>query len=182
MVLAPGETPNPGGPDSDGKVGAPVPQTASLEFDLHVLSVDQFWNQVDNSTEHISLASDDNSLSPTNPVNNGQPLVNGEIVFPIFLTSPGFVTLGVAGMDNTDLLGQSVTIPVEQGAAYQITVPPTANVGPPSTFSMTIALVDSNGVPLPAANNYVTLKALKSNLEPASSTLFVTGAQLQTDR
>ncbi len=178
MVLAPGETPNPGGPESDGKIGAPIPQTASLEFDLRVRAVDQFWNLVDNSSEHISLASDDNSLSPTNPVNNGQPLVNGEITFPVFLTSPGFVTLGAAAMDNTDLLGQSVTVQVEQGAAYLITVPPSASVGPPSTFSMTIALVDSNGAPLPAANNFVTLKALKSNLEPATSSLFVTGAQL----
>ena len=179
MIVAPGEVPNPGGPESDGKTGSPVPQTASLEFDLRVLSVDQFWNQVDNSTEHISLASDDNSLSATNPVNNGQTLVNGEIVFPVFLTSPGFVTLSAAAMDNVDLLGQSVTVPVEQGATYQITVPATANVGPPSTFQMSISLVDTNGVPLPAANNFVTLKALKSNLEPATSTLFVTGAQLQ---
>jgi hypothetical protein len=179
MVIAPGETPEPGGPEADGKTGVPAPQVASLEFDLRVQSVDQFWNQVDNSTENISLASDDNSITPTNPINNGQSMVNGEITFPLFLTSTGYVTLGATALDNTDVTGQSVTIPVEQGAQYQITVPPMATVGPPSTFTMTIAITDSLGNPLPDANNWVDIKAFRSNLEPASSTIFIDQAQLQ---
>ncbi len=178
MILLPGETPLPGGPEADGKVGAPLTQTASLEFDVHVRSVDQFWNLVDNSSEHIHLASDDGSITPTNPLNNDQSLVNGEIILPLFLTSTGFVTLAASALDHTDIVGQAVTVEVEQGAMYQITTPPTAFVGPPSTFSMTIALVDSNGAPLPAANNWVTISALLSNLEPASSAPFVTQAQL----
>jgi hypothetical protein len=179
MLVAPGETPQPGGPESDGKTGTPLPRTASLEFNLVARSVDQYWNQVDNSTEHIHLASDDNSLTPTNPVNNDQSLVNGALTFPVFLISTGYITLNVTALDNTDLQGQSVTIPVEQGAQYQILVPATAFVGPPSTFSMTISLVDSLGNPLADANNWVDIKALKSNLEPASSTIFVNQAQLQ---
>lgn len=179
MAIAPGETPQPGGPESDGKIGTPSPRTASLEFNLLVRSVDQFWNQVDNSAEHVSLASDDNSLTPTNPINNGQSMVNGQITFPLFLTSTGYVTLGATALDNTDIIGQSVTIPVEQGAQYQITVPAAATVGPPSTFPITIAITDSLGVPLVDANNWVDIKAFKSNLEPASSTIFVDKAQLQ---
>ncbi|RKZ06660.1 hypothetical protein DRQ32_10895, partial [bacterium] len=179
MVIAPGETPDPGGPEADGKIGTPSTRTASLEFNLRVQSVDQFWNQVDNSTENISLASDDNSLTPTNPINNGQSMVNGEIIFPLFLTSTGYVTLGATALNNTDIIGQSVTIPVEQGAQYLITVPLTATVGPPSTFSMSIAIVDSVGNPLQDANNWVEIKAFRSNLEPASSSIFIDQAQLQ---
>ena len=68
------------------------------------------------------------TLTPTNPINNGQSMVNGEISFPLFLTSTGYVTLGATALNNTDIVGQSVTIPVEQGAQYVITVPPTATV------------------------------------------------------
>ncbi len=178
MVLLPGETPQPGGPESDGKIGTPAPQTASLEFDVHILGTDQFWNLVTNAAEHVHLASDDGSLTPTNPLNNDQPLVSGEIVMPIYLTSPGFVTLAGSALDHTDITGQQVTLQVEQGAMYQIDTPATAYVGPPSNFSVTISLVDEFGVPMPAANNWVTIEALRSNLEPASSTLQVTSAQL----
>jgi hypothetical protein len=178
MMLLPGETPQPGGPEPDGKTGTPAPQTASLVFDVRVHSVDPFWNQVANSSEHIHIDSDDGSISPTNPVNNDGQLVNGEIIFPLYLTTTGFVTLDASALDNTDITGQLVVVEVRQGAVYQITTPPSANVGPPSTFSMTIALVDSTGVPLPQANNWVTISALRSNLEPASGTLLVTQAQL----
>ena len=178
MIVLPGETPDPGGPEADGKIGTPVPQTASLEFDVRARAVDQFWNLVDNSDEHVHLASDDDSITPTNPLNNDQSLVGGEIVFPLFLTSTGFVTLAVSALDHTDILGQAVTVEVQQGAMYEIVTPPTAYVGPPSTFSMTISLVDSAGVPLPSANNWVTISALLSNLEPASSAPQVIQAQL----
>jgi hypothetical protein len=180
MLLLPGETPEPGGPQADGKTGSPSSQTASLQFDVRIRSTDQFWNLVDNSTEHVRLASDDDSITPTNPLNNDQPLVNGEIVMPLFLTSTGFITLAASALDHTDIQGQLATVEVEQGAQYQISTPATAYVGPPSTFTMSVALVDSNGVPLPEANNWVTIDVLRSNLEPASSTLQVTQAQLST--
>jgi len=178
MLLLPGETPQPGGPEADGKTGSPAPQTASLEFDARIRATDQFWNLVDTADERVHLASDDGSLSPTNPLNNDQPLVNGEIVMPLYLTTPGYVTLTASALDHTDIQGQAATLQVEQGAVYHIDTPPTAFVGPPSTFTITISLVDENGDPLPAANNWVTIDALKSNLEPASSVLQVTSAQL----
>jgi len=178
MLVLPGETPQPGGPEADGKTGTPTPQTASLEFDVRVRGVDQFWNLVDTATERVHLASDDGSITPTNPLNNDQPLVGGEIVMPLYLTSPGYVTLAASALDHTDITGQSATLEVQQGATYQIDVPAAAAVGPPSTFSMTISLVDENGDPLPTANNWVSIEALKANLEPASSTLQITSAQL----
>ncbi|MDY0109759.1 MAG: hypothetical protein RBT60_07460 [Candidatus Krumholzibacteria bacterium] len=178
MLLLPGETPQPGGPEPDGKIGTPTPQTASLEFDARIRGTDQFWNLVTSATERVHLASDDGSLTPTNPLNNDQPLVDGEIIMPVFLINPGYVTLTASALDHTDITGQSVILAVEQGATYRIETPATAAVGPPSTFAMTISLVDENGDPLPAANNWVTISALKANLEPASSTPLVTTAQL----
>lgn len=178
MLVLPGETADPGGPESDGKTGTPTIQTASLEFDARVRAVDQFWNQVDNSSEHVWLASDDGSVTDVNPLNNGQSLVAGELIMPVFLTSPGYVTMSASAMDNLDITGQQATVQVQQGAAYQIVVPATAQVGPPETFAMTVSLVDEFGVPMPAANNGFTIQALRSNLEPASSALQVTNGQL----
>ena len=178
QLVLPGETPQPGGPEADGKVGNPAAQTASLEFDVTVRATDQFWNLVETAEEHVHLESDDDSFTPTNPLNNDQPLVNGELLMPLYLTTPGYVTLAASALDHTDIAGQAATVEVQQGAQYQIEAPATALVGPPSNFAMTISLVDENGDPLPAANNWVTIEALKSNLEPASSTLQITSAQL----
>ena len=178
MVLLPGEVDQPGGPEPDGKTGSPIAQTASLEFDVRVRAVDQFWNQVNNSSEHVWVASSDASITPTNPLNNGQQLVAGELTMPLFLTSTGFITLAGSALDNTDITGQQVTVQVQQGATYRITTPPTAFVGPPQTFSFDVSLVDENGVPMPTANNWFNVRALRSNLEPASSTLLITSGQL----
>jgi len=178
MVLLPGEASQPGGPEPDGKIGSPVPQTSSLEFDVRIRAVDQFWNQVNNSSEHVWIASNDNSITPTNPLNNGQQLVAGEINMPLFLTSTGFVTLAGSALDNTDVTGQQVTVEVQRGATYRITTPATALVGPPQTFSFDVSLVDENGDPMPTANNWFNVSALRSNLEPASSTLLITSGQL----
>jgi len=178
MLLLPGEAAQPGGPEADGKIGTPLPQTASLEFGARVRAVDQFWNQVDDSSEHIWLASDDNSITPTNPLNNGQSLVSGEITLPVFLTTAGFVTLATSALDHTDLTGQQATVQIQQGANYRIVTPDSAYVGPPQTFSVTVSLDDEFGVPMPAANNWFDIKALRSNLEPATHNLLITSAQL----
>ncbi len=178
LLILPGEAAEPGGPEADGKIGSPIPQTASLEFDARIRAVDQFWNQVNNSSEHVWLASDDGSITPTNPLNNGQALVSGELSMPVFLTSTGFVTLTATAMDNLDITGQLNTVQVQQGASYQIVVPDSTYVGPPQTFEVVVSLVDELGQPMPAANNWFNIQALRSNLEPASSTLQITSGQL----
>jgi hypothetical protein len=178
MLLLPGEVAEPGGPEPDGKIGSPIPQTASLEFGAVIRAVDQFWNQINNSNEHVWLASDDDSITPTNPLNNGQVLVSGQLTMPVFLTSNGFVTLTATALDNLDITGQANTVQVQQGANYRIVVPETAYVGPPQVFEVTIGLMDEFGLPMPAANNWFNIQALRSNLEPASSTLQITSGQL----
>jgi len=178
QVIAPGESPNPGGPETDGKIGAPDAQTASLQFDVGVRSVDQFWNLVINNDEHIQILSDDGSLDDTNPPNQGQPLLDGSITFPIFLTSTGSVRIEATPMDNLDIDGHFVDVTILPGAHYVIEVPDSAFVGPPRSFPMTISLVDSLGQVEQGANNEVFIEAFKSNLAPPSGTLGFTSIQL----
>ena len=83
-------------------------------------------------------------------------------------------------LDNLDLLPQTVMINLRQGSQYVIDVPDSAFVGPPQTFPMTISLVDSLGQPEPAANNSFNITAFKSNLDPASSVLWVSQATLSS--
>ena len=180
QIVAPGETPNPGGYESDGKLGTPDLQTTSLQFDVQVRSVDAFWNLVPNNDEHVAVSSSDGALDDQNPPNQGQNLAGGLIDFPIFLTASGAVTVEANPLDNLDILPQAVTISLLQGSQYVIVVPDSAYVGPPQTFAMSVSLVDSLGQPEPAANNTVTLTAFKSNLDPASSVLWVGQATLSS--
>lgn len=178
QIVAPGETPNPGGFESDGKLGTPDLQTTSLQFPVVVRSVDEYWNLVPDNDEHIRLASSDGALDDINPPNQGQNLAGGSISFPIFLIASGAVQVEANPQDNLDILPQTVTISLQQGSQYLISVPDSAWVGPPQTFPMTVSLVDSLGNPEGAANNTVQLTAFRSNLDPASGVLWVGQATL----
>ena len=173
QIVAPGETPNPGGYEADGKLGTPELQTTSLQFDVLVRGVDEFWNPVPNNDEHIRLVSDDGALNEQNPSNQGQNLSGGEITFPIFLIQSGTVLVEANPLDNLDILPQTVAINLEQGSQYVIDAPDSAYVGPPQTFPMTVSLVDAGGDPETAATGTVQLTAFRSNLDPASSVLWV---------
>ena len=173
QIVAPGETPNPGGFESDGKIGTPALQTTSLQFPVVVRSVDEYWNLVPDNDEHVRLTSSDGALDAINPPNQGQNLAGGSISFPIFLIASGSVSVEANPLDNLDLLPQAVTINLQQGSQYLIQVPDSAHVGPPQTFAMTVSLVDSLGNPEGAANHTVQLTAFKSNLDPASGVLWV---------
>jgi len=178
MAVAPGETPDPGGPESDGKIGLPAAQTATLQFPLVVQGVDSFWNRVDVSSDRIRLLSDDGSIVEGNPLNNGQTLSHGEIVFPVGLNEVGYTELTVLNETDPTILGQDLTIQVQQGAQYRITQPDTAVAGPPSTFVTTIELVDEFGVVMTNANHDVTIRALTPTLQDADGSVLVTSTAL----
>ncbi|MBK7701971.1 MAG: hypothetical protein IPI34_03285 [bacterium] len=178
LAVAPGETPNPGGPEVDGKTGTPAVQTATLQFPLTVDAVDRFWNRVDNSVHNIHLGSDEGSVVPGNPLNNGQALAAGEIVFPVALSSLGYATLTAYDLTDAEILGHDVVVQVAAGAQYRITTPDTAFVGPPSSFAMSVELVDEAGTVMTNAYNQVTLRALTPTLQPAPGVLLATQAQL----
>lgn len=178
VMIAPGETHQPGGPEVDGKTGTPDSQIATLQFPLTVRAVDDYWNLVDNNSHHVHLDSDEGSLGPGNPLNNGMTLAGGEIVFPVALSNLGYATLTVNDTTDPSVLGAEVIVLVEEGAQYRITAPDTAYVGPPSTFPMTIELVDEFGVVMTNAFNDITLRALTPTLADAPGNLLVTDARL----
>lgn len=180
MAVAPGETVEPGGPEVDGKIGQPSAQIATLQFPLTVYGVDRFWNRVDVSSDRVRLLSDDGSIVSGNPINNGQTLSHGEIIFPVALNGPGLVTM--TALDETDptKLGQEVIVEVQQGAQYRITLPDSAVAGPPATFPVTVELVDELGNVMLNAFNPITVRALTPTLQPAGGDLLVTSAQLDS--
>ncbi len=178
MAIAPGETPDPGGPESDGKIGTPDAQTATLQFPLVVQGVDQYWNRVDVSSDNVRLVSDDGSIVEGNPLNNGQTLSHGEIVFPVYLNEIGYTELTVLDETNPTILGQNLTIQVQPGAQYRITLPDTAVAGPPATFEMTVELVDEFGTVMTNANHDVDIRALTPTLQPAEGSTLVETATL----
>ncbi|MBU1674270.1 hypothetical protein KKA85_00640, partial [bacterium] len=178
VVIAPGETHQPGGPEVDGKTGTPDPQIAMLQFPLTVRAVDDYWNLVDNNSHNVFLNSDEGSLGPGNPLNNGMTMAGGEIIFPVSLSTLGYATLMVNDTTDPTVLGADVVVLVEEGAQYRITAPDTAYVGPPSTFPMTIELVDEFGVVMGNAFNDITLRALTPTLQEAPGVLLVGGSRL----
>jgi len=180
MAVAPGETPDPGGPEVDGKTGQPTAQTATLQFALPVYGVDRFWNVVDVSTDRVRLLSDDGSITAGNPINNGQTLSHGGIIFPVALNGPGLVTMSVLDETDPTKLGQEVIVEVDQGAQYRITLPDSAVAGPPATFPVTVELVDELGAVMTNAFNAITVRALTPTLQPAGGNLLLTSAQLDS--
>lgn len=178
LMIAPGETHQPGGPEPDGKTGAPAVQIPTLQFPLTVRSVDQYFNLVDNNSHHILMDSDEGSVGPGNPLNNGMTLAGGEIVFPIALNSLGYATLTVNDTTDPSVLGDEVIVLVEEGAHYNISAPDTAYVGPPSSFPLTIELVDEFDVVMTNAFNDIQIRAMKPTLEPAPGVLLITDETL----
>jgi len=178
VIIAPGETHQPGGPEVDGKTGTPDPQIATLQFPLTVRAVDSYWNLVDNNSHHVHLDSDEGSLGPGNPMNNGMTLAGGEIIFPVSLSTLGYATLSVNDTTDPSVLGADVIVLVEEGAQYRITAPDTSYVGPPSTFPLTVELVDEFGAVMGNAFNDITLRALTPTLQDAPGVLLETDATL----
>lgn len=174
MAIAPGETHQPGGPEVDGKTGTPDPQIATLQFPVVVRAVDAYWNLVDNNSHHVLLASDEGSLGPGNPLNNGMTLAGGEIIFPIALDNLGYASLTVNDTTDPSVLGDEVIVLVEEGARYLITAPDHAFVGPPSTFPLTIELVDEYDVVMTNAFNNIQIRAMTPTLQPAPGVLLFT--------
>lgn len=178
QIVAPGETPLPGGFEIDGKTGLPDPRIAALQFPISVYSVDRFWNRVSRDGGGIRVVSDDGSLSDSNPLNNGNPLVDGEIIFPISLGSIGYVTVTATDDDDPGIVGQSVVFSVEEGAQYLVAGPAAANVGPPGTFAMSVQLVDGGGQVITTAQTDLMIRALGTDLQPVDGALLITEGRL----
>lgn len=188
QIIAPGEVADPGSSSVTGKTAAPPNnQNANQPFTVKVIGVDIYWNRAtDLNGKQIRLTSSDSSLDTiapyTNPTNQNSPFVEGEMDFEIYLASVGVVTLNAS--DFTDMTKTAGTVDINVLAGYEyeivITSPPPIIAGPPSTFAMTVKLVDGGGIPVPGANNGITLSAYLADYTPAGGILGVTTAALNS--
>ncbi|MBT7311298.1 hypothetical protein HN843_06005, partial [bacterium] len=178
VLVTPGETHEPGGYEPDGKIGTPAEQVASLQFSITAQATDKYWNSIPIDGGIINLVASDGTLDATNPINNNQPLVAGQIVFPIASPNLGVVDVEVSNSEDSAIEIQSVPIEVTLGAGYRITVSDTVLAGPPELFEMTVEMVDEFGAVLTNAQNIFYMTALTSGLNPSDGNLQITEAQL----
>ena len=184
QIIAPGETADPG--STTGKTSAlPSNQTANQSFTIKVMAVDQYWNRVTGlNGKQVRLTAGDGSLDTiapyTNPPNQNSPFVAGEMDFEIYLTGVGVVTLNASDFTDMTKTPGTVNINILAGYEYEIVItsPPPFIAGPPSTFAMTVNLIDGGGLPVPGANNGITLSAYLADYTPAGGILSVTTAAL----
>ena len=178
MLVTPGETPEPGGFEGDGKSGMPDPQIAALNFPVQVLATDRFWNPISTVTDRVHLDSDEGSLGPGNPLENDQSLTAGQMMMSQALMNVGPAQLTVSNLDDPGIASQSVPLQIITGGGYRVTVPATALVGPPESFPVTIERVNDLGNVEPEAFNDVQIRALLSSYSPAPGNLLVADATL----
>lgn len=162
VLLAPGETLIPGSTSAPGKNSVSISTVqANTAMAFNIYACDAYYNiDTSYSGNTVSLISDDGAiaLSPI-AVNSGSTTVNN-----VFLRGhlPNPSTVRVTADDTSDS-GSGKTsysdVPVSPGAAYTITVPPTALAG--QTFPMTVELLDPDtGSPLVGANHSISLEGI----------------------
>jgi hypothetical protein len=184
QIIAPGETPDPGGWEVDGKTGNPINQQTGMVFNVQVLAVDNYWNQVTSvNGGQVHLSSGDFSLvSP----DQDSPYVGGSCNMQVYLGNAGLVQVTANDLGYMGKIPQTVGIVLEQGYIYEVVVPANAvagqvGIGPyfPAP-GMIVRLVDPAvpGVPIPGQNHAVTLTSFLANHDPASGILGVTTINL----
>ncbi|MBN2171972.1 MAG: hypothetical protein JW819_11705, partial [Candidatus Krumholzibacteriota bacterium] len=163
-----------------GKEGAPDRQRSRIRFPVTVRAVDQYWNLADTTNVGaIHFSATDNSINEGNPAAMDLPFVNGRRSFDIWLDAEGMVDLSVFDADDSGRPGQTVSIPVDPGYEYQVTVPDTTpQTGFPG-FQMIVEMIDPvTGEPAPGANHSFTVTALNPDLSVADGNLAVTEGTL----
>ena len=177
QIIAPGEVPDPGGWEVDGKTGTPVNQKTGEGFPVQVLAADNFWNQVSSiNGGQVHLISNDGSLvSPE----QDSPYISGSCNLQVYLGNPGLVEITASDLGYLGKIPQTVKIVLEQGYIYEVITPANAVAGPPG-FTMTVRLVDpaAPGVPIPGENPTITIVPFLANHKPASGSLGITTAAL----
>lgn len=182
LLVAPGETHVPGVASGTGKTGNPFTRQLGVSFLVQVRGVDQYWNISNEfSGGQMNLTSNDipTSLNANNPANQNAPLVNGESASNITLFTAGTVDVTLRDASNPAIGIQTVQLNVGGNVYDFVTIPAQEFAGPPTQFTMSIALEDSiTGNIVTGGNHTVDLVALNPNGTPAAGVLGVTSAQL----
>ena len=181
QIIAPGETTDPGGWEVDGKTGNPINQQTGRVFNVQVLAVDNYWNQVTSiNGGQVHLSSNDGSLvSPEQDF----PYVGGSCNMQVYLGNAGLVQVTANDLGYLGKTPQTVGIVLERGYIYEVVVPANAvagQVGIGPYFSVTVRLVDPAfpGIPIAGENHAIILTPFLANHDPAAGILGVTNINL----
>ena len=185
QIVAPGETAIPGAATLMGKTGEPETQYVGIPFPIEVRAVDQYFNPITtlNAGSIDLAASVAGWLALADPADAGVPFINGRRSFSVSLLGAGLVTVHAEDSEQPGAATGVADIPVKN-AVYSVLLPDPAEVitGPPSTFAMTVELVDPEDGALVATGGDFSLTALKPDWSPALGTLGVPGGTLATGR
>ena len=181
QIIVPGEAPDPGGWEVDGKTGDPINQRTGVGFPVQVLAVDDYWNQVVSiNGGQVHLSSSDGSLvSPEQDF----AYVGGICNMQVFLGNSGLIGVTANDLGYLGKTSQTVNIVLDKGYIYEVVTPAgavsgQAGVGP--YFNTTVRLVDPDfpGVPIAGESPTVTLIPFLANHDPAGGNLGITTATL----
>ncbi len=144
LNVVPGESYLPG--SLTGRSGSPVNQQASVQFNMHVYTTDQYWNQVLQTNTTISFTSSD----PAGVLPNNSILTGGHLTVPITLNTPGTHTISTSDIYNSSIQdGISSPINVISFGLDHFVFDPISSPKTAGTpFSVTIRAVDSGGNPV----------------------------------
>jgi hypothetical protein len=180
QIVAPGETPQPGSNSATGKTGQPLTQQAEAPFTVRVRAVDQYYNLVETIDDgELHLTSSGSAIDLVDPALDGSPFINGLRDFAVVLGDPGVIPVFATDTTRPALNTGRVDIPVNE-AEYRIILPdpPVVTAGPPSTFPVTVRLVNPENEERINAGNGFTMQALLPDRSAASNILGITGGTL----
>ena len=97
LNVVPGETYLPG--SVTGRSGSPVSQQASVQFNMHVYTTDQYWNQVTQTNTTIGFTCSD----PAAVLPNNSSLTGGHLIVGLTLNTPGTHTISTTDVNNSSI-------------------------------------------------------------------------------
>jgi hypothetical protein len=144
LNVVPGETYLPG--SLTGRSGSPVSQQASVQFNMHVYTTDEYWNQVLQTNTTVSFTSSD----PAAQLPNNSSLSGGHLLVPITLNTPGTHTISTSDVYNSSIQ-DGISSPIDVisfGLDHFVFDPISSPKTAGTPFSVTIRAVDSGGNPV----------------------------------
>jgi hypothetical protein len=144
LNVVPGETYLPG--SLTGRSGNPVSQQASVQFNMHVYTTDQYWNQVTQTNTTVGFTSSDPAA--VLPINS--TLTGGHLIVGITLNTPGTHTITTSDVYNSSIQ-DGISSPIDVisfGLDHFVFDPISSPKTAGTPFSVTIRAVDSGGNPV----------------------------------
>jgi hypothetical protein len=167
LLLLPGEQLLPGDNENDplktpGRIGQALKQTSGLPFNVEILAVDNYWNQVvDSPSDKIHLFTTDNlaKISPIDTV-----LQRGKAWFSVTLTQGGNQVLRAINDSNAQIrTSLDGVVGVLVGGLHYEVVLSTDKIAAGYEFNMQIFYKNGIGELVASANHLVHLSLVNAN-------------------